>query len=106
VRHGYIRGWVKTDAQGRYAIYTIRPAPYQDGSEAAHIHPSMLEPGIENPYYIDDFVFDDDPLLTAAKRKVLENRGGSGVLRLVKQGDLWIGERNIILGLNVPGYPN
>jgi protocatechuate 3,4-dioxygenase beta subunit len=45
-------------------------------------------------------------LLTAAKRKALENRGGSGVLRLVKQGELWIGERDIILGLNIPGYPD
>jgi protocatechuate 3,4-dioxygenase beta subunit len=106
VKHGYIRGWVKTDAEGRYAMYTTRPAPYRDGSEAAHIHPSILEPGIETPYYIDDFVFDDDPLLTSAKRKAMENRGGSGILRLVKQGDLLVGERNIILGLNIPGYPD
>jgi protocatechuate 3,4-dioxygenase, beta subunit len=105
VRHGYIRGWVKTDAQGRYAIYTIRPAPYRDGSEPAHIHPSILEPGMENPYYIDDFVFDDDPLLTASKRKAMENRGGSGILRLVRQGDLLTGERDITLGLHIPGYP-
>jgi protocatechuate 3,4-dioxygenase beta subunit len=105
-RHGYIRGWVKTDAAGRYSIYTIRPAPYRDGSEAAHIHPTILEPGIDNPYYIDEYVFDDDPLLTSAKRKAMENRGGSGVLRLVKQGDLWIGERDIILGLNIPDYPD
>ena len=34
---------------------------------------------IENEYYIDEFVFDDDVLLTGAKRKALENRGGSGV---------------------------
>jgi protocatechuate 3,4-dioxygenase beta subunit len=105
-RHGYIRGWVKTDAAGRYSIYTIRPAPYRDGSEAAHIHPTILEPGIDNPYYIDEYVFDDDPLLTSAKRKAMQNRGGSGVLRLVKQGDFWIGERDIILGLNIPDYPD
>lgn len=106
VRHGYIRGWVKTDAQGRYAIYTTRPAPYRDQSEPAHIHTSILETGIDNPYYIDDFVFDDDPLLTSAKRKAMENRGGSGILKLTKDGDLLVGKRDIILGWQIPGYPD
>src|SRR5690606_30978182 len=56
-------------------------------------------------YYLDDFVFDDDKILNSARRKKLENRGGSGILRMVKQDELLIGERNIILGLNIPGYP-
>ncbi len=49
----------------------------------AHIHTSIKEPNIDNEYYIDEFVFDDDKLLTGAKRKALENRGGSGVLRVL-----------------------
>ena len=96
VRHGYIRGWVKSDANGKYAIYTVRPA---------HIHPAIKEPGIDKGYYIDEFVFDDDKLLTGEKRKRLENRGGSGILRMLKKGDLQIAEHNIILGLNIPNYP-
>ena len=52
------------------------------------------------------FVFDDDPLLTPAKRKALENRGGSGILKLGKQGDLLVGQRDIILGLHIPHYPS
>lgn len=103
--HGYIRGWVKTGADGRYAIYTIRPGAYPTHDEPAHVHITVKEPNDIKEYYIDDFVFDDDKLLTSAKRQKLENRSGSGILRLVQKGNLQIGERNIILGLNIPNYP-
>jgi len=105
-RHGHIRGWVKTDENGRYSIYTIRPAPYPNENIPAHIHTSIKEPSIDNEYYIDEFIFDDDKLLTGAKRKALENRGGSGILRVLISGDLQIAEHNIILGLNIPNYPD
>jgi protocatechuate 3,4-dioxygenase, beta subunit len=104
-RHGHIRGWVKTDENGNYSIYTIKPAPYPNDNIPAHIHTSIKEPNIKNEYYIDEFVFDDDKLLTSAKRKALENRGGSGVLRVLISGNLQIAEHNIILGLNIPNYP-
>lgn len=104
-RHGHLRGWVKSDKQGQYAIYTIRPAPYPNRKDPAHIHPSILEPAIDNPYYIDAFVFDDDVLLTTAKRKAMENRGGSGILRVSMQDGIQIAEHNIILGMNIPNYP-
>ncbi len=105
-RHGYVRGWIKTDEEGKYALYTIRPRAYADGSEPAHIHISIKEPDIENEYYIDDLVFDDDPLLIPAKKKrPFENRGGSGVLRVVLAEQMQIAEHNIILGLNIPNYP-
>ncbi len=103
--HGHIRGWVKTDAQGKYAIYTIRPAPYPNRDMPAHIHISVKEPDINNEYYIDDLVFDDDKLLTSAKRKALENRGGNGILRVLLSGGLQVAEHNIVLGLNIPNYP-
>lgn len=103
--HGYIRGWVKTDANGRYWIYTVRPGTYPSRDFPAHVHVTVKEPNTINEYYIDDFVFDDDRLLTSAYRQRQEGRGGSGVLRLVQRGGLHIGERNIILGLNIPGHP-
>jgi protocatechuate 3,4-dioxygenase, beta subunit len=104
-RHGHIRGWVKTDENGSYSIYTIKPAPYPNENIPAHIHISIKEPKIDNEYYIDEFIFDDDKFLTGEKRKALENRGGSGVLRVLFSGDLQIAEHNIILGLNIPNYP-
>ncbi len=103
--HGYIRGWVKSDANGRYAIYTLMPGSYPSRNEAAHIHLTVKDPLLKAPYYIDDFVFDNDPLLTSSRRKKLENRGGSGVVRFVKDQNLLVGERDIILGLNIPNYP-
>lgn len=103
--HGYIRGWVKTDSLGRYSIYTVRPGVYPTRDAPAHIHITVKEPNEINEYYIDDFVFDDDPLANNEYRNKMENRCGSGVLRLAAKGDLFIGERNIILGLNIPNYP-
>ncbi|WP_273566339.1 intradiol ring-cleavage dioxygenase [Maribacter halichondriae] len=68
-RHGYIRGWVKSDDQGNYTIYTVRPAPYPNRKEPAHIHISVKEPNIEKEYYLDELVFDDDRLLNTEKEK-------------------------------------
>ncbi len=99
--HGSLRGWVKSDAQGRYMIHTLRPAPYPEGGLPAHIHVVVKEPDI-NEYYIDDLVFDDDPLL---KREGLEERAGSGILRIRFEEELQVAEKDVILGLNIPDHP-
>lgn len=105
-RHGHIRGWVKTDANGEYTIKTIRPAPYPKEKMAAHIHLSIKEPDIADEYYVDEINFDDDKLLIPhLKKHPQENRGGSGVVRILLKDDLEIAEHNIILGLNIPNYP-
>lgn len=103
VRHGYIRGWVKSDREGRYSIYTVMPGAYPGLGEPAHIHPSVKEPGYQE-YWIDEFVFANDPLLKDDYTSRVSNRGGSGIVSLEKKGDLLVGQRNIYLGLNVPGY--
>jgi protocatechuate 3,4-dioxygenase, beta subunit len=82
----------------------VRPAPYPNETIPAHIHLAVKEPEL-NEYYIDDLVFDDDKLLTADLRKNMEHRGGSGVLRLLELEQTQIAEHDIILGLNVPDYP-
>lgn len=105
LRHGHIRGWIKTDQQGRYSLYTNRPATYPDHSEPAHIHTSIKEPDLNTEYYIDEFIFDDDPLLQSKKRESLENRGGSGILKPTISGNLQLAKHDIILGLNIPNYP-
>jgi len=103
--HGYIRGWVKTNDKGQYFIYTVRPGTYPTRDEPAHVHLTVKEPNEISEYYIDDIVFDDDALLTTAKRLSLETRGGSGVVRIVKKDTLLVGERDIRLGLHIPDYP-
>ena len=103
-RHGYLRGWVKTNQKGEYKFGSLRPAPYPGRDEPAHIHVTIKEPGI-NEYYIDEILFSDDPLLTSEKRAKLENRGGSGIIKIVDVGNMYKGERNIYLGKNIPDYP-
>ncbi len=103
--HGYLRGWIKTDQKGRFQLHTIRPASYPSWTEPAHIHWLIKEPSIENEYYIDEFVFDDDIYLTNDKRVAMEGRGGSGILRPVLMDGIEAAETNIVLGLNIPDYP-
>ena len=103
-RHGYIRGWAKTNAKGEYKFYTLRPAPYPGGKAAAHIHPIIKEPG-KSDYWIDEYVFDDDPLITPDFRNKMPQRGGMGVMRLQNKNGILIGHRDIMLGLNIPDYP-
>lgn len=105
VRHGARRGWLKTGADGKYALFTNRPAPYPSRDMPAHIHLAIKEPDIANEYYVDELVFDDDPLLTTAKRKALENRGGNGVLHLREDNGVLRAEHDIIVGLHIPNYP-
>ncbi len=103
-RHGYLRGWMKTDATGRYRFRTIRPAPYPNAAIPAHIHPVVKEPD-KNEYYIDEFLFADDPLLTPGERAKQEGRGGSGIVTLARRpGGGWVGTRDIVLGRNIPNY--
>ncbi|MCY7293371.1 MAG: hypothetical protein LH615_14425 [Ferruginibacter sp.] len=105
-RHGHIRGWVKTDKNGKYSIYTIRPAPYPNDNLPAHIHLAIKEPEIDDEYYVDELNFDDDKLLIPHKKKYpLENRGCSVILRFLLKGNLQIAEHDIVLGLNIPNYP-
>ena len=102
-RHGYIRGWVKTNANGEYTLYTFRPASYPNTTIPQHIHITVKEPD-KNEYYIDDFYFDDDPNLTDKIRNRSNFRGGSGILKLSTSGMLHEAKRNIILGKNIPDY--
>lgn len=105
-RHGHIRGWVKTGGDGKYTIYTIRPAPYPNEELPSHIHWLIKEPDIKNEYWVDDVVFEDDALLIPYSRKhPFENRAGSGIVRVSIKDDLQIAEHDFVLGLNIPNYP-
>ena len=103
-RHGHLRGWIKTGADGKYQFTTIRPAAYPNRKVPQHIHPLIKEAGL-TLYWIDEYLFDDDPLLTDDERRRQEKRGGSGIIHLTKnEKGVWVGRRDFILGLNVPNY--
>ena len=102
-RHGYIRGWIRTDKSGDYTIYTTLPASYPNSSNPKHIHPTIKEPG-KTAYWIDEFVFADDPLLPETEKNRSRPVGGSGLLHTTMKDGVLYAERNIILGKNVQGY--
>jgi protocatechuate 3,4-dioxygenase beta subunit len=45
-RHGSLKGWARTDAEGRYRFDTIRPGAYPSRDIAEHVHMHVIEPGI------------------------------------------------------------
>ena len=93
--HGSIRGWVKTDEDGKYTIYTTRPAPIR----TVHLLPISMCLSknlilITNTTLMTLYLM---MTISFCPRKVFENRGGSGILRTLVSGDLQIAEHNIIL---------
>ncbi len=103
-RHGYIRGWIKTAKDGKYTFYTFRPAAYPDGREPEHIHITVLEPNGKY-YWIEDFRFKGDPILSAKENFSRNPRGGhSGIVELYRESGHWTAERNIVLGANIPKH--
>lgn len=103
-RHGRLRGWAVSDAEGRYRFDTIRPASYPTRDVPAHIHMHVLEPGCST-YYIDDVMFTDDPLLTPAQRRAhAAGRGGNGIVTPARTEGRWQVARDIRLGAGIPGH--
>jgi protocatechuate 3,4-dioxygenase beta subunit len=43
-RHGYLRGWMKTNEKGEYKFFTLRPAAYPGRKDPEHIHVTIKEP--------------------------------------------------------------
>lgn len=95
-RHGLLRGWAKTDIDGVYGFFTIKPAPYPDMTMPAHVHLFIGEPG-HPPYWIDDVVFAGEFGVDDAYRARMENRGGSGIVTLTRDGPVWRAVRDIAL---------
>lgn len=94
--HGYLHGWLKTNKTGYYEIRSIRPVRYPGNTIMAHIH-AAVKPDDGPAFYINDFVFKDDPLVNEEYLSKLINIGGSGVVDVKKEGKIWKGKRDIIL---------
>jgi protocatechuate 3,4-dioxygenase beta subunit len=62
-----LKGWVVTDAQGRFEFRTVRPAPYPGGQIAAHIHLLLATSCCGRQ--IAEVMFDDDPIGTPDYRR-------------------------------------
>ncbi len=103
IRHGMYRGWIKTGGDGRYTFYTIKPGTYPSRRDPAHIHATVKEPHLKE-YYISEYYFNDDPLITKEERNNQFPKGGSGIVKLIKENGISVAKRDIILGLNIENY--
>jgi protocatechuate 3,4-dioxygenase, beta subunit len=96
-RHGRLRGWLKTGADGSYRFETIKPAPYPNENLPAHVHFTVLEPG-RQPYWIDDIVFDGEFGVTPEYRRAMINQGGNGIVKLTRNSSgVLVARRDIVL---------
>ena len=69
-----LQGWVQTDAEGRFELQTIRPAPDHLGREGAHIH-FTLESSDFGRQWAPKVFLSDDPLVTANQRRRSKDAG-------------------------------
>jgi protocatechuate 3,4-dioxygenase beta subunit len=74
-KHARLFGYLKTDAEGRFEVHTIRPSGYPDSDLPAHIHVEveLTEKGLGS--LVTEIQFDDDSRLTAAWRKRSQQEG-------------------------------
>ncbi len=98
-RHGYLRGWAKTNEKGVYTFFTQLPHFY--GNEPAHIHLTVLEPD-GSYYYVEDFMFADDEKLQTEHIQNPYPRGGfTGVMKMHLMTGILTGKRDLILRKNL-----
>lgn len=91
------RGWVKTDDKGQYTFYTYVPGHNRRYNQMQQLFPIIKEPS-KLEYEIETFLFDDDPLLSKLCRKRIAKKSDlSRILKLKKENELFVTQKNIIL---------
>lgn len=80
-----LRGWMRTDASGRFAYRTIRPGSYPGGKNPAHVHHQLWGGGYP-PQWSNDLLFDDDPLVGPGERARSEALGPFAFVRKAERG--------------------
>jgi len=91
-----LRGWARTDAQGRFEFQTIRPGSYPAGNQAAHVHFTVFTDG--GSFHGGALEFDDDPLIGADDRARPNATGEFGTIREVRrEGNTQLVDFNIRL---------
>ena len=74
-RNPRLRGYMRTDAQGRYEFSTIKPAPYPNNRIAAHIHYVVNAPGHQERVF--EIVFEGDPKIDERMRADAAKEGSA-----------------------------
>ena len=95
-KHGKFRGWMLTDARGRYEFRSIRPASYPNSTQSQHVHMTLTGTGFREDW-IDSILFEGDRFITTREREEAGKRGGfQPIVKLEKGADgIWRGVRDI-----------
>jgi protocatechuate 3,4-dioxygenase beta subunit len=79
-----LKGWMRTQADGRYEFQTIKAAPYPGGRNPAHIHGSLSGAGYEERW-IEEYWFEGDAFITDGMRSKTKGKGAfSPILKLTR----------------------
>jgi protocatechuate 3,4-dioxygenase beta subunit len=100
---GRLRGWARTDSEGRYFFETIRPSSYPNTQGLQHVHMHIIEPGC-GTYYIEELQFSDDPMRKQLSEDDLRHMEAAVVRTPRKTSKGWEVTRDIRLGENVKNY--
>lgn len=74
-KHGRFRGWMLTDANGRYEFASVRPASYPNSTQSQHVHMTITTVDRREDW-VDSILFEGDKFLTARERDSSGKRGG------------------------------
>ncbi|HUR64772.1 MAG TPA: hypothetical protein VMZ03_00345 [Chitinophagaceae bacterium] len=71
--HARLFGYVRTDANGKFELHTIKPSGYPQSDLPAHIHVHVWANGYST--FVNEFLFDDDTRLKGEIREQSEQNG-------------------------------
>jgi len=89
-----LRGWMKTNTEGKYEFRTIKPGSYPGTRNPAHIHAKVRGAGYREQWS-DEFHFEGDPFLSEQEKQseagggrfasiMAMQRDANGVIRCVR----------------------
>jgi protocatechuate 3,4-dioxygenase, beta subunit len=86
-KHGHFRGWMLTDARGRYEFRSIKPASYPNSTISAHVHMTVTGKNFQEDW-IDSILFEGDRFISERERNQAGKKGGfNPILKLEKGAD-------------------
>jgi protocatechuate 3,4-dioxygenase beta subunit len=78
-----LRGWSRTDGEGRFEFRTTRPGPYPASRVAAHVHFAVFT--ASDRYHAGELRFEDDMFVTDRERRASRQQGRFGEVRPVRR---------------------